>query len=140
MLKYVLAWIPMVFIAIANGIFRESVISLYFTERTAHQLSTLSAGILIGLFIWIVLRIWKVHSAGQAIAVGLLWVVMTVTFEFLFGHYVIGHPFSRLFQDYNLLAGRVWGLFLLWVAVLPYLIYHWSRQGKNPNIQITKLK
>lgn len=127
MVKYVLAWIPMVFIAIGNGIFRESIIAPYVSELRAHQLSTLSGIILMGLFIWLVLHFWKLQSARQAITVGLLWVVMTVLFEFIFGHYVIGHSFSRLFQDYNLFAGRVWALFLIWIAVLPYLIYRWSR-------------
>jgi len=127
MVKYALAWIPMVFIAIANGIFRESIIAPYVSELRAHQLSTLSGVILMGLFIWLVLRFWKLQSARQAITVGLLWVVMTVLFEFIFGHYVIGHSFSSLFQDYNLFAGRVWALFLVWITVLPYLIYRWSR-------------
>ncbi len=123
MFKYVLAWIPMVFIAIANGIFRESVIAPYVSELSAHQLSTLSGIILMSLFIWLVLHFWRLQSAKQAIIVGLMWISMTILFEFVFGHYVVGHPFSRLFQDYNLFSGRVWALFLIWIAVLPYLIY-----------------
>jgi hypothetical protein len=31
-------------------------------------------------------------------------------FEFLVGHYVMGHPWSRLLHDYNILAGRLWGV------------------------------
>jgi hypothetical protein len=31
--------------------------------------------------------------------------VATVAFELTFGHYVMGHPWSRLLADYNLLAG-----------------------------------
>jgi apolipoprotein N-acyltransferase len=53
---------------------------------------------------------------------------MTVIFEFGFGHYVAGHSWSHLLADYNLLAGRVWFLFLIWIALLPYVIW---RLGKR---------
>jgi hypothetical protein len=51
---------------------------------------------------------------------------MTLAFEFLFGHFVAGHSWARLLQDYNLLAGRVWVLLLAWVALAPYLFYRWQ--------------
>ena len=48
---------------------------------------------------------------------------MTVAFEFLFGHYVAGHSWDRLLHDYNLFAGRVWVVVLVWVTVAPYLFF-----------------
>ena len=48
---------------------------------------------------------------------------LTIAFEFLFGHYIAGHAWSKLFQDYNILAGRVWAVVLLWVALAPWLFY-----------------
>jgi hypothetical protein len=48
---------------------------------------------------------------------------MTVAFEFLFGHYVMGHTWERLLQDYNILAGRIWILFLVFTAAAPYIVY-----------------
>ena len=86
MWKYVLAWFPMVAIAIANGALRESWFGQSLSELAAHQLSTLTAVILFGVYIWFVVRFWPPTSAAQAVAVGLLWLVMTITFEFLFGH------------------------------------------------------
>jgi hypothetical protein len=52
---------------------------------------------------------------------------MTIAFEFGFGHYVAGHSWSRLLADYNLANGRVWSLFLAWIAVLPYLTWRIGR-------------
>ena len=40
MWKYVLAWFPMIFIAIANGFFREKFLVSRFNELQAHQIST----------------------------------------------------------------------------------------------------
>ena len=123
MLKYILAWFPMVVIAIANGLLRESWYGKHVSELAAHQISSLIGIILFGVYIWLVVRFWRPASPGQAIAIGLLWLVMTIAFELLFGHYVAGHSWQHLFHDYNLLAERIWLLVLLWVAVAPYLFH-----------------
>jgi hypothetical protein len=123
MWKYYLAWVPMVLIAIVNGLLREKVIALHFNALQSHQISTVTFVILLGIYIWVIIRFWTPVSSGQAIAVGLMWVGLTVVFEFLFGHYVMGHPWSRLFHDYNFLAGRVWILIPIWVALAPTVFY-----------------
>ena len=63
----------------------------------------------------------------QALGLGVLWLVMTVTFEFSFGHWVAGHSWSRLLADYDLAAGRVWILFLLWITLLPWIAWRGHR-------------
>ncbi|RKN80327.1 hypothetical protein D7Z94_14115 [Ulvibacterium marinum] len=123
MWKYFIAWAPMIFIAIANGIFREKFLAGRLRELAAHQVSTVTLVILFGIYIWIVIRNWKPESTEQAITIGLLWLGLTVLFEFLFGHYVAGHSWSKLFQDYNILKGRVWIIVLVWVTIAPYIFY-----------------
>ena len=53
MWKYVLAWFPMVAIAIAiaNGALRESWYGQHLSELTAHQISTLTAVAFFGVYI-----------------------------------------------------------------------------------------
>ena len=121
--KYVIGWLPLVVIGILNGILRQVGYSKYVGELTAHQISTLTGIILMGLYIWWLTGIWRIGSAGQAVAIGLIWLGMTVIFEFLFGHYVMGHPWKKLFHDYNLFEGRVWVLVLIWTTVAPLVFY-----------------
>jgi hypothetical protein len=92
-------------------------------ERTAHQLSTLTGIVFTGLCAWLLLQVWPLQTALQAWRVGLLWLLLTAGFEFLFGRYVAGHSWRRLLHDYNLAQGRVWLLFLLWITVMPYLFF-----------------
>jgi len=133
MLKFILAWVPMLFIAIANGVLRQAWYAKYLSELQAHQLSTLIASLLFGIYIWMILRYWKPASARQAVAIGMVWLGLTVAFEFLFGHFVAGHSWPRLLQDYNLLAGRLWSLLLLWVAVTPYCFYRINLKSRPIN-------
>jgi hypothetical protein len=117
----------MVFIAIVNGLVREAVYGPHLSELRAHQLSTLTGIGLMAVYIWWVTRYLGLESSAQAIRVGVLWLVLTVAFEFLFGHFVAGHGWDRLLHDYNLAAGRVWLLFLVFTAAAPWICYRLSR-------------
>ena len=122
-LRYVLAWLPMMFVGIINGVIREVSYGKMLSELQAHQVSTITGALLLGLYIWIIIRIWSPASLLQAVLIGVLWLGLTITFEFLFGHYIAGHSWSHLLKDYNLLAGRVWLLILVWITVAPLLFY-----------------
>ena len=121
--NYTIAWIGLVILAIVNGTARVKGYGRFMSELAAHQLSTLTGILLFGLYVWGLGFLWKLRSAREAIIIGLIWLVMTICFEFLFGHYVMKHPWSRLFHDYNVVYGRLWSLVLLWTAIAPYLFY-----------------
>ncbi|HRH82541.1 MAG TPA: hypothetical protein PLW81_15995 [Thiobacillaceae bacterium] len=127
---YLLAWLPMVAIAIANGWLRQAGYGPYLSELAAHQVSTLTGALMFALYIYWVMRCWPPASARRAWQVGLAWLAMTVAFEFLFGHFVAGHYWTRLLADYDLTAGRVWPLVLLWLLPPPHLLH--GRQALPP--------
>jgi hypothetical protein len=123
MVKYIYLWVPMVCIAIANGVVRQFGYGRYLSELRAHQLSSLIGVVLFGLYIWFSLSRARPATGSQALAIGFLWLGLTIAFEFSFGHFIAGHSWSRLFQDYNLVAGRFWVLVLIWITVAPYFFY-----------------
>lgn len=121
--RYVLAWLPMLLIAIANAALREAWYGKHLSELRAHQLSTATAILLLGVYIRTVVQMWRLKTSSQAWTAGLIWLGLTVAFEFLFGRYVAGHSWGRLLHDYNLLAGRVWVVLLVWIATAPYVFH-----------------
>lgn len=124
-LRYILAWFPMILIAIINATIREVAYGKYLGELRAHQVSTATGVLLFGLYIWILMHFWGFDSPQQALTVGFIWLGLTVAFEFMFGHYVVGHSWSKLLADYNILAGRVWIVVLIWITIAPLLFYRW---------------
>jgi len=120
---YTLAWIPMVFIAVTNGVVRDLGYKKYTTELRAHQISTLTAAVLFSLYAWLLERRWPLESSAQGIAVGGIWFVLTIAFEAGFGHFVFKHPWAELGEAYDLRRGRVWLLLLLWLFALPSVFY-----------------
>lgn len=112
----------MLLIAVGNGILREAVFKKYMEHLAAHQLSTLTLLVFFAFYIWFIVERYPLTSSTQAISVGLLWLILTLCFEFGFGRYR-GSSWQILLEDYNLLKGRLWILIPVWVAIAPYLFY-----------------
>ena len=125
-LHYSLLWFVLAVIAILNGILREQTYGKFLSELSAHQLSTLTGVILSGMFVYFIHHIWPIESLNKAWTIGGIWLISTVAFEFVFGHYVAGHSWSLLLHDYNIFQGRVWSLFLVWVLIMPVVIYKYG--------------
>jgi hypothetical protein len=121
--KYSLLWLGLALLGVINGILRNALYSDILGELSAHQVSTIVLMILIGLYTWLFSLIWKPENAVQAFLIGLIWFILTVLFEFVFGHYVIGHPWSSLLYDYNIIQGRIWSLVLIWTLFVPLVVY-----------------
>jgi hypothetical protein len=127
---HVAAWLPMAAIAIANGATRDLVYGRRLSDLRAHQVSTLTALVLLGLFMAALFAWRPLGSLGGALVLGLVWLGLTLAFELLFGHYVAGHPWRRLLADYDLSAGRVWIAIPLWMVLGPALLYLGMGQGR----------
>ncbi len=80
-MRFLLAWIPMIFIAIANGLLREFTYGRHLAELHAHQVSTLTLVGLFGLYTWGLFRLCGFKSGRQALVVGLARLILTVAFE-----------------------------------------------------------
>ena len=124
---YTLAWLGLMVIGVTNGVIREFSYRRWVGELAAHQISTVTAILFFGLAVWLLERRWPLASNGQALAIGLIWLGLTLAFEFLFMHYARGIAWSRLLHDYNVLEGRVWAFVLLWVLVAPLVVHRISR-------------
>ncbi len=108
---------------IANGIMRNNTYGHSMSALAAHQLSTIILILLFGIYVFILTGQFRIQSAAEAFVIGGSWLLMTVIFEFIFGHYVAGHSWGRLLQDYNILNGRIWVLILIWTFIAPYVFY-----------------
>src|SRR5574343_169477 len=121
LMRLVLAWLVMLIVSVVNGIARDIGYGSDLDPLLAQQLSTLYGMTLLGVVI--AAYTWRWPFAGRAAAwrAGLLWLAMTVAFEFLFFHYVTGHSWSELLANYNLAAGRPGMVLLASIGMAPAL-------------------
>ncbi len=114
------AWLLFMLIAVASGALRETLLTPLLGEHSAQQIGTVFVCGLIGATIWRFVRHLR-PAPGQALALGLGWVAMTLLFEFGVFHFILGHPLSEMLAEYNLAAGRLWPLVLLSELIIPWL-------------------
>ena len=125
MFKYILLWFPMLVIAIINGSLRDLWYKKYVGDLAAHQISTFTLILFFAVFIAFVFQKYSPASSTRAVLIGVVWVVMTLLFEFGFGRWR-RNSWEKLFEDYNFLKGRLWVLIPLWIAIAPYVFYKWK--------------
>jgi hypothetical protein len=125
-LQAALMWLLFAVLAVGLGALRVTLLEPLVGEPVAHVLGTLAGCALFLALIfrfvrWTDQRFPVARAKPRLVALGLFWTILTIAFEFGFGHYVMGHSWARLLADYNLLAGRLWVLVLLTLYAGPRL-------------------
>ncbi len=133
MLKYLAGWFGLLIIAVINGSIRDFIYKPYVGELAAHQISTLVLAILIGAYVWLLEKRISPVSTIQDWLIGFCWLAMTVSFEFLFFHFVRGIPWQLLLLDYNIMEGRIWIFVLIWTALAPRIIWQIRNKLLRPS-------
>jgi hypothetical protein len=121
-IKYLLYWLPLIVLAVANGSFRQFVLLKHMSELRAHQLSTLSLLLLTTIYVWFIFPYLRIETGKQALLCGFIWLMLTIIFEFTLGR-MSKRSWEFLLQDYNLLAGHVWPVYLICLMLLPWGFY-----------------
>lgn len=115
-----LLWLSIVPVAIANGALRTFVLNPLLGERVGHVLSSILLSLLI---VFIACAGLRSPSLSDAWRTGVLWLCLTVLFEFVAGHWVFRQPWERLLADYDISSGRVWILVLLATLTSPAIAF-----------------
>lgn len=90
----------MLVIAIANGVLREWYQKIT-GELLGHQISSFALILFFGFYINWVITQFPLKNATQALLLGLVWLILTLMFEFGFGLYR-GSSWSDLLGAYNI--------------------------------------
>jgi hypothetical protein len=111
--KPFLLWLSFLGVAIAGAIIRERFFVPGLGPLGGRALATLLVGAIIFGLIYV--YIGKLKSATQVLLfkLGMFWTVLTIAFECLFGHYVMGLSWESIWGDYNVFKGRLWPLVLI---------------------------
>jgi hypothetical protein len=117
-------WLAIAVVAVANGVFRETVLIPRMDEYTAHVLSTAMLVVaILAVSAAYFGRSGTVFTRAELLLIGAVWTLLTVGFEFLVG-YAEGTPVSVTIGQYDVLAGQVWIAVPLTLLVAP-LLFGW---------------
>jgi hypothetical protein len=119
--KALVVWLLLAVLAPLNGAVRNAWLTPRIGEPGGHLVSTFTLCAVILLVALATIRWIGPGSGGDAALIGVLWVLLTVTFEFVAGHYAFGTAWGDLLADYNVVRGRVWVLVLVMCYLAPGL-------------------
>jgi hypothetical protein len=116
------AWTFILAFAILNGALREAVLVPRFGPPWAQVTSGVLLSACVFAVAWYFTTKFSSLSARRLVAVGGLWLVMTLTFEFGFGRLVQGKPWEEIWAAYTFKDGNIWPIVLLVVLGSPWLV------------------
>lgn len=123
--RTVSVWLTILVLAMLNGALRQALLIPRIGEQAGHVVSTLLLAALIGGAAWIMLPWIRPLTLGDAWLVGVVWLLLTLAFEFLAGHYLFGDSWETLLAAYDVTRGRIWILVPLITLVAPVLVHLW---------------
>ena len=106
--RALMVWFGLLLVALANGALREIALIPSVGEASAHAVSSITLAAAIMVLSWFTITWIRPTCASDAWTIGILWLALTLAFEFFAGHYVFGNSWSQLWADYNVLRGRIW--------------------------------
>lgn len=112
-------WLGILLLANLNGAIREVWLIPTLGQTAGRALSTLVLSALVLVVTWLAIGWIRPATPQDALIIGVLWLALTLAFEFLVGHYVFRKPWAELTQDYDVTRGRIWPLVLLMVLFAP---------------------
>jgi hypothetical protein len=119
LLRAILIWLGILILASLNGAVRDLLVAPRFGDLMARAISTVILCVLIALVTWWSIGWIRPLTSRAALEIGIVWLVLTLTFEFGFGHFVSGKPWAELLADYDVQRGRIWVLVLIATLLAP---------------------
>jgi hypothetical protein len=120
-LKAAAAWLVILVCAVVNGAFREAVLVPRFGQiaglvASGLLLSACILGVAVALIPW-----FGRMETRRCRVLGLLWLGLTLAFEFGFWRLVQHRDWPELFEAYTFKGGNLWPLVLVVTFLAPYL-------------------
>jgi hypothetical protein len=124
-LRALLVWIAIAPAGIGHGILRVRFLNRRFGDRRARQIGVFTGSGLILAFACLAAPWLGASNTGQALAVGIFWLVLMLAFEVAFARLVFGASWDRVRSDFDPRRGGFLALGMLILFLAPWLAAHW---------------
>jgi hypothetical protein len=117
----ILIWLVIILAEILHGLIRSRFLEPRVGDWRARQIGVFTGSVMIFFISWLSVPWMHASSAAQLLSVGLLWAILTLGFEFLFGRYVARYSWERILSDFNLFKGGFMPLGLIAMGLCPLI-------------------
>lgn len=128
--KAILVWLLIIVVESVHGVLRNLFVAPAVGDFEARQAGVFIGSALIVLIAWLTAPWLNLNGRAQFAGVGLLWVGLTLVFEFSLG-VAMGLSWERTTSDYNVVRGGLLPLGLVVMAFAPYAGARLRGNGKT---------
>jgi hypothetical protein len=119
----------MPFLAILNGFIRDFTYLRVVGEWDAHQISSITLILILLVYGLFIRQSLAITSVQQAVTCGLVWALLTFTFESILELWVLHESLQQMLSHYR--HGEWWPLVLIFVGTLPLMLFLRSVHVRN---------
>jgi len=113
--RTVSVWLILMTAEFIHGVLRVLLLAPHVGDLRARQICVFTGSLIILAVAWLFIGWIGARTRGSLIAVGAIWLGLTISFEIGLGRLVLGYSWGRLLEDYDVSKG---GLLLLGAAFL----------------------
>lgn len=119
--KALVLWFGILVLAVLNGGLRENVLNPALGGVAGQLVSGTVLSICIVLIAWLAIPWFGALTEPEYLYIGVLWLILTVNFEFSFGRFVLDQSWAELFDAYRFRGGNIWPIVLACTFIAPWL-------------------
>lgn len=121
LLRALLVWFLIMIAESIHGTLRQIFLAPLVGDFPARRIAFFVGMLLIFLITLAFIRWIGTEKAKSLFAVGAMWAILTLLFEFGLGFLVLGFSRERMFEDYDVSRGGLMAFGILFMVFAPYL-------------------
>lgn len=127
MLKSIGIWLLIVIAAIINGAIRDKLLTPLIGAHLSLPISGITLSFLVFVITYFAIPVFGNIKSRGYIFIGLFWIILTLAFEYLFGHYVIGKSWYEINQVFDVYNGNLFTVVLVVTGLSPWAAAKFSQ-------------
>lgn len=120
-LRSIAVWLVLILAEALHGIARVTWLEPIVGDLRARQIGVFTGAMLILSIALLFIRWLRVARRWQLVAIGWLWLALTISFEVVLGRSILHYSWERILSDYNLLRGGLLPIGLVILTLSPLI-------------------
>jgi hypothetical protein len=129
--RAIVIWLLLMAAEFIHGTIRTLWLSPAIGDFRARQIGVFTGSILMLTIVFFCINWIGSEKKRELVALGILWLILTLLFEIGLGHFVFGYSWEKIWEDYDILKGGLLPFGLLLLALSPLFAAKFRRIGKK---------